>query len=281
MERFDGFHPPDGAERRRREDKNVTQIIAAICGGGDTVVTASERVVGVPGEIPVYEQQWSKQVQAATRVLVAFCGESARHWPIMDTAKEFLKKEPEASVLEVADAIREEHERHRQQDAEDLILKHVLDFGSFEEWRKLKMKVAKPLMMHVTDMLRVHGIDAGILVAGVSDGGARPVAEMCRVDTRSRCVPLLAEKSYGCLGSGSPLSDATMGMWKHTRQWGVEETKRAVYAALRLAMASQGTASGTVDMYVIDKDRVRQLESSEVVQLGPNFTPTEKGRDNG
>lgn len=277
--RYNASYRPYGecGERKPEGGKDVTQIIGAICGGGSTVVTASERVVGIPGEMPVYEQQWSKQKQMANRVLVAFSGTSARHWPIMEAAKKALSR-PDASVEEVAEAVRKEHEKHRQRDAEDLVLKHVLDFGSFEEWRKLKMRVAKPLMKHVTDMLGVHRIDASLLVAGIGDGTGGPTAEMSFVDFASRSLSLLPEKSYVCLGSGSPLSEATMGMWGHTRQWDVEETKRAVYGALRIAMASEGTASGTVDMYVIDRDGVGQLEPSEVAQLGPKFGAATDGR---
>jgi len=74
VERFDGFHPPDGGERRRKEAKGMTSLVGIRFGGGEGVVTVSDRLISDPPTGLVSEPETPKAVQVAPSAVLLATG---------------------------------------------------------------------------------------------------------------------------------------------------------------------------------------------------------------
>ena len=248
-----------------KEDGDVTQIIAAICGQGKSasVVTASERSAGVPLRIPTVTIHRPKYEILSKTTIGMLTGDNTDVRLLKGLAAEIDGKW--FPPWHVADRLRDAHAAQRKLRAERKVLQMLTDFKSVSELKAAGIPNSdfeRRYISEVMDKVADHTMATTFIVAGVDDDGGH----IFQIGWHSNLLHRDSE-GYAVDGSGFQASSYVMSRYGQSADRDVDTTKLVLYEAIRAAMSLGGVPEGPVDMTVIDAKEITIVSESEVEAL--------------
>lgn len=268
MERFDGFHPPDGGDKRQKEVVEVTQLVGAICDKGKALVAVSDRMLTGPAS--TYEQSMSKGVFLSDNAFAMLCGSVEIGYSIANWACQYVRE----NNLTKLNRIVEQTGRAFQEAREHQIVQNYLGrYGirSMKHWHQVQRELRDGVATTLAAQIQAYKLDVQLMVAGISDGRAH-----LYVVNDSKGIEPRYMTGFCCVGSGWIHAATTFARYSYDMSFSLSEALYVAYEAKGRAELAPGVGQAT-DVFVVDSRGIHVITQETHGQLKEmyekNFDP--------
>lgn len=225
----------------------MTVGIGAICENGTAAVVAADKMVtfGAPMSLQAEPPTLKKIIQLTNKVLLVFSGNTADGEEVVAGTRPNVSSDPNQSVRQIAELVRQSYARHKQRRVEENILTPMLGV-TFQQFPGLiAQSSASQLLQQVLALVSQHNLQTDFLVAGIDDSGAHLFA----IQHPGQLLPL-ATTGFGAIGSGGTHAGVRMSLGQHTKESSLADALYNVYEAKRASEVAPGVGKLT-DLAVI------------------------------
>lgn len=247
----------------------MTQLVGAICQGGKTVVTVSDRMVGTGDMTLQFEQPRRKAVLLCSNAVVLMAG--TIHEPDL-IRKAQLGAKGKDDLLIIADTLKDVFQEFREKHLVDEVLRPQTGMKSLDQWRDEQSKLHDSTVLNVSRDIEKYELGLSLLLAGVDTEG-----HLIRLGDPGtyRSFDYL---SYCCIGMGDRHADNVFAWYKYSREVGLNEALYIAFEAKKKAEMAGGVGSST-DILIIDQDSISEVEESTIKKLEHIYNEREAQRE--
>ena len=233
----------------------MTICIVAVCAGGANIVVAADRMFTFLFPLNTeFETEERKVEELGPRCVALVSGDSAAGAEVLAGARNKLRNQQDAKILEVAGWIKEDYAAVKNQRAYDTIAAPALgpDFKSFLAKGGTLPAYLQPqpqVYQQLVTLMAQHNLGLELIIAGIDETGA--------------CVSLvvnpgllvnLDKLGYHCIGTGGIHALTWLSLNGQTRSRELTETLYSVYEAKKTAEVAPGVGKAT-DIIVVDSKK--------------------------
>jgi len=253
------------AEQNTKGGDTMTQLIAAICDGGQTVVTVSDRMVATGDMTLTFEPEESKAQPISNKAVVLLAGTLHEPDLIRDAREKVRGKE---RIREIADGLKEIYQELRATRIEDEVLRPCAGIRTIAEYHDKQTKLHDTVVMDVNERMRRYDLGLVIVLAGVDEQ-----AHVIQIGNPGawRSYDNLG---YCCTGIGNRHADNVFAWYKYTQSFPVNEALYIAFEAKRRAEMAGGVGRAT-DALIVSKDGVKAVTQETIGRLGEIYDQRE------
>lgn len=230
----------------------MTVGIGAICEDGKSAVVAADKMVtfGAPMSLQTEPPTLKKIIQLTERSLLVFSGNTADGEEIVNGARPAFAANPNLSVSQQAEAVKNSYASHKQRRVEENILRPHLgtNFAGFAAL--MAQAQTSQILQQILGLVSQHNLQTDLLVAGMDESGAHIFA----ITHPGQLLPL-ATTGFGSIGSGGVHAGVRMSLGQHTKEASLVDTLYNVYEAKRASEVAPGVGKLT-DLAVLRDGKI-------------------------
>jgi len=211
-----------------------------------------------------FETEERKVEQLGPTCVALVSGDSTAGTEVLAGARNKLRNQPDAKILEVAGWIKEDYTALRDRRAHETIVAPALG-SDFKEHSARGMTLPAYLQpqpqvyQQLVMMAGQHNLGVEALMAGIDETGA-----CLSLIVNPGVLVNLDKLGYHCIGTGGIHALTWLSLSGQTRSRGLIETLHSVYEAKRAAEVAPGVGKAT-DIMVIDSKKESHHCSDEVL----------------
>ncbi len=235
----------------------MTQLIAAICDDGQSVVTVSDRMISTGDMTLTFEPDRGKAIAIAPNALLLTSG--TMHEPdLIDDARQRLRGKER--VREIADVLKTVYQEIRQTRVEDEILRPIAGIGSFLEYHQKQAGLHEGLVFDLNSRIQNFEVGLTLILAGMDEKGHVLVIGDPGIWTSWDAV------GQAFAGMGNRHADSVFAWYKYTQTFGLSEALYISFEAKKRAEAAGGVGRAT-DIHIIDHSGLFKLKETALHEL--------------
>src|SRR5260370_26175549 len=146
----------------------MTQLIAAICDRGATVITVSDRMVSTVDLNLTFEPDTSKATAIGKAAVVLTSGTMHEPDLIVDAQQRARGKD---QLREIAEELKQQYQTIRRDRIEEEILKPLAGIESFAEYHQKQRSLYEGLVVDLNERIENYDVGLTIVLAGVDSQG--------------------------------------------------------------------------------------------------------------
>ena len=238
----------------------MTQLIGALCEGGQKVVLVSDRLVGREGLV---FERGSKGHKITGNAMVLTAG--TPHEPeFIDEAKNALEGVTSPRVLKIAETLADKYREARDARIDvDILGRHC--FASAEEFYRSSSSLHDHVVFEVMEQIEEYQLGVHALLGGV---GRK--AHLYLINDPGR-YSSFDQVGFFCPGMGKEQAEATFVWYDFTPEFPLSDTLYVAFEAKRRA-ESAGSVGRTTDAWVIDDGGIHEIERECLEHLDQIYT---------
>jgi hypothetical protein len=235
----------------------VTQLIAAICDNGRSVVTVSDRMISTGDMTLTFEPDQSKAIPITPYALVLTSG--TMHEPdLIEDARQRLRGKER--VREIGDILKGVYQEIRQTRIEDEILRPLAGIASFSEYHQKQAGLHEALVFDLNSRIQNFEVGLVLILAGVDERGHVLVIGDPGTWTSWDAV------GHAFAGMGNRHADSVFAWYKYTQSFNLNEALYIAFEAKTRAEAAGGVGRAT-DIHIINETGLFKLQETVIQQL--------------
>ncbi len=238
----------------------MTICLALVCDDGKSIVAVADRMVSVESLSLEFEQRTRKIDQIGDRFAALSAGDALAQTNLIRDACEVISKMDNPSVRDIATAIEECFNQHRNNLAEKQVLRRVgMDYTSFlDQQQKLPPDLSATLW---SDYQKVE-LDVELLLVGVDPSGAH----LYHISDPGIAV-CFDSIGYAAIGSGLPHAEGFLTEADYSSQISLKQGIGLSYVAKRKSERAPGVGSRFTDILVIQNNCTSFLNSTTLENM--------------
>ncbi len=245
----------------------MTQLIAAICDGGQTVVTVSDRMISTGDMTLTFEPDRSKAIPIARNAVLLTSG--TMHEPdLIDDARQLIRGKDH--LRDIADVLKAQYQSIRERRIEEEILRPFAGIKSFAEFHQKQSTLHEGVLMELNARIAEFSLGLTLLLAGYDGQGHVLVVEDPGIWTSWDMV------AHAYAGMGNRHVEGVFAWYRYTRAYKLNEALWVAFEAKKRSEAAGGVGKMT-DAFIINRDGIAQLSAATIQGLDGIYD----GRENG
>jgi hypothetical protein len=245
----------------------MTQLIAAICDGGQSVVTVSDRMISTGDMTLTFEPDRSKAIPIARNAVLLTSG--TMHEPdLIDDARKLIRGKDR--IRDVADVLKEQFQILRERRIEDEILRPLAGIKSFAEYHQKQSSLHEGVLMELNARIAEFSLGLTLLLAGYDGFGHVIVIEDPGIWTSWDMV------AHAYAGMGNRHVEGVFAWYRYTQAFRLNEALWVAFEAKKRSEAAGGVGKMT-DAFVINREGLFQLSAATIAELETIYEAREDG----
>jgi hypothetical protein len=245
----------------------MTQLIAAICDGGQTVVTVSDRMISTGDMTLTFEPDRSKAIPIAYNAVLLTSG--TMHEPdLIDDARQLIRGKDR--IRDIADVLKEQYQTLRERRIEDELLRPLAGIRSFAEYHQKQSSLHEGVLMEMNARIAEFSLGLTLLLAGYDGQGHVIVIEDPGIWTSWDMV------AHAYAGMGNRHVEGVFAWYRYTQAFRLNEALWVAFEAKKRSEAAGGVGKMT-DALVINRDGISQLAGTTIAELDSIYDAREDG----
>jgi hypothetical protein len=238
------------------EDISMTQLVSAICDQGKTVVTVSDRMISTGDMTMAWEQPRPKYNAISNKAVVLSAGTVHEPDILRRAEKKSMGRE---DILEIADAIKAEYQKARQQTVIDMILIPKLGIYSIDEWHQKQANLHFKIVEDIQNAIEHVRVHSHLVLAGVDNEG-----HLIEISDPG-IISCWDTVSFSCVGIGERHASNVFAWYKYSRNFPLNSAIFIAFEAKKRAELAGGVGKST-DVLIINSDGVNKI-TDETIQV--------------
>jgi hypothetical protein len=245
----------------------MTQLIAAICDEGQTVLTVSDRMISTGDMTLIFEPDRSKAIPIARNAVLLTSG--TMHEPdLIDDARQLARGKER--IRDIADVLKEQYQCIRERRIEEEILRPLAGIRSFAEFHQKQSALHEGVLMELNGRIAEFSLGLTLLLAGYDGQGHVIVIEDPGIWTSWDMV------AHAYAGMGNRHVEGVFAWYRYTRAFPLNEALWVAFDAKKRAEAAGGVGKMT-DAFVINREGIFQLAAATIAELDSIHEARENG----
>src|SRR5215472_5226233 len=245
----------------------MTQLIAAICDEGQSVVTVSDRMISTGDMSLTFEPDRSKAIPIARYAALLTSG--TMHEPdLIDDARQLIRGKDR--IRDIADVLKEQYQNIRERRIEEEILRPLAGIRSFAEFHQKQSSLHEGVLMELNARIAEFSLGLTLLLAGYDGQGHVMVIEDPGIWTSWDMV------GHAYAGMGNRHVEGVFAWYRYTQAFRLNEALWVAFEAKKRAEAAGGVGKMT-DAFVINREGICQLTAATIVELESIYEVRENG----
>jgi len=245
----------------------MTQLIAAICDGGQTVLTVSDRMISTGDMTLTFEPDRSKAIPIAPNAVLLTSG--TMHEPdLIDDARQLIRGKDR--IRDIADVLKEQYQNIRERRIEDELLRPFAGIKSFAEYHQKQATLHEGVLMELNARIADFALGLTLLLAGYDGQGHVMVIEDPGIWTSWDMV------AHAYAGMGNRHVEGVFAWYRYTRAFKLNEALWVAFEAKKRAEAAGGVGKMT-DAFVVNRDGIVRISAATIKELDDIYDERENG----
>ncbi len=242
----------------------LTQLVAAICENGNTIVTVSDRMVST-GDMTLTFEHSDRKAQPITKNAVVLIAGTMHEPDLIRDLRERAKGKDR--IRDIADICKILYQELRKTHIEDEIINRR-GLGSFEEYQAKQRMLHDSQIMEINERVAKYNLGLEIMLVGVDDE-----AHISQV-TNPGTWRSFDNLGYCCIGMGDRHAANVFAWHKYSRNMSSKDAIYIAFEAKKRAEAAGGVGQAS-DLLVISKEGIKELKTVTVKALEEAYNETE------
>jgi hypothetical protein len=246
--------------------KIVTQLIGVICENGEKVITVSDRMVSTGDMTLTFERQRMKATKITSKAVILTAG--TVHQP--DLIRETMAKaKNEATILDIANILKDVYQTCREQAMVDEILRPQLAIKSFDDFQRKQKDLDDHVVMGLMDRISTYDLGLHLILAGIDTEG-----HLFRFNNPGtyRSYDSL---SYCSVGIGDRHTDTVFAWHRYSNRYSLNEAMYIAFTAKKRAEVAGGVGKLT-DILVIEESGIYVIKDDTLDKLEKFYEENEE-----
>lgn len=233
----------------------MTQLVGAICEGGNVVVVLSDRLVSRAG---LTFERGSKGEKIADNAMVLTAG--TVHEPeLIHQTKADLNHISNPPLLTIAEILADKYQQIRLARAEDLYVR-PRGFAGIDDFYAKQRMLHDSLVIEISDAIERHGLGVHILLGGVDQKAHLYCIRDPGIYSSFDSI------GFYCPGMGKEQAESTFVWYDFDPDLSVRETLYIAFEAKKKAETA-GQVGGKTDAWIIDRRGIHEVHEDTIEEL--------------
>lgn len=252
-----------------RKSKRMTQLIAAVCDRGKTVVALSDRMV-TTGDMTLGFESPNRKAEVITDRSAVLIAGSVHEPDLVRDARERAKGKDR--VRDIAEVFVGLYQELRTKRIEDEILKARIGIKSFSEYHQKQQMLHESVILETNHLISEFDLGLDLILVGVDDR-----AHVSHIDNPGRWHSW-DNLGYCTVGMGDRHAENVFAWYKHSSNVPVSEALYIAFEAKKKAEMAGGVGP-TTDAIIVKDDGVHLVKDETLKVLQGIYDEREYGEE--
>ena len=251
------------------KEKNMTQLVAALCEGGTKAIALSDRMLSTADMTLTFERDNPKIEVVTSKSLVLTAGTIDEPDLIQDVKNKAKGKE---QIRDIAELFKKAYQELRSAHIVDEILYPLAGIESYKEYHEKQKSMHDSMVFNLNERIREYNVGLALLLVGIDDQKGHIINISNPGIWRN-----LDNLGFLCLGMGERHADNVFAWYQYTLSVPLNDAVYISFEAKKKAEAAGGVGQAT-DMMIIDDNGIQIVEKETINKLEEIYCERENSR---